>query len=419
MKKFLVLFLGLCLGLGIQIPDAVAQYSINAGDHNIEFSGVLYGFYNYRFDRGSQFNSFTSSPPQPGADYNNNRFDMRSIVTTIEGRYRNDIEWQFQYNFSKTVANDPENPALMDAYVTYKAFKPFNIKVGYQKLPFSRSSLVSFQQMPFMQRAEFARGEVFSRRDIGVTLSQNYWNQRINVYAGAYTGQGEASILGVNDMNGKLEYIGRIDVSYPQRMRYREIDANHSSTPVVQLGVNARYKRRDNPGIDTVNRYGMKNIQGTKRVLGGDLTVFYKGFSLLAEAQYIRIYPGSSVLEASIPQLYRPYTSYYNAAGMMWQLNYHSKPLKSVFSVRYDRFMANDLAADRAPTDFYALPSGLDFTRNIANNATQENLSFAYVYMLSGWNNCFRLDYRMRLRKDLDNYRNAADQLRIGFQFAM
>jgi len=416
MKKIL-----LALITALVCQNSFGQISFNAGKSNLEISGAFYGFYNYKFNSGHQFNSFTGQPVNvAGASYDNNRFDMRGIITSIEGRYGNEVEYQFQYNFAKTASNDPENPALMDAWVTYKAIPYFNIKAGFQKLPYSRASLVSYTNMPYIQRAEIARGEVFSRRDIGITLYKDYWNQRVNVYLGAYTGQGESSLLGANDVNGKFEYVGRVDVSFPSRMRYKEIDNTHSQVPIVQIGLNARVKRRDSPLFDTasggvVPRYGLKNIQGTKQMFGGDISFFYKGFSAELEYHYGRAY----TLDASNSKLgiYAGSTNHFNFGGLVWQLNYHIADWKSVVSMRYDRFMANDLAGTRNPDNYYGLSSSLDFTSSSANAATQENLSLAYVYYLKS-NSILRLDYRWRLRKDEVNNKNAADQLRIGYQYS-
>jgi len=86
---------------------------------------------------------------------------------------------------------DGENPGLMDAYVKYKGLKFIDIQVGYGKTPYSRNSLVPFFLSPYWQRAQITRGDIFSRRDIGVTLSQSFWKQRINVYGGIYNGIGE------------------------------------------------------------------------------------------------------------------------------------------------------------------------------------------------------------------------------------
>jgi hypothetical protein len=414
----------------VSFAETKAQISFNAGHHNFEISGAIYGFYNHRFDANSRLNSFSPDPLPNNADYNNNRFDLRNAVITFEGRSGRNFEYQVQYNFAKTSDNDPENPALMDAYMAYKGFKYVKIKAGYQKLPYSRMSQTSFSYMPFVQRAEIIRGEVFSRRDIGIVLYQDYWNQRVNAYLGAFSGNGESALTGRNDINGKLEYVGRVDVSYPVRLRYREIDVNHSPVPIFQVGVNARYKQRADPRLNdgndapfnpnlppfpTVPRYELKNIQGTKRMVGFDLAAQYQGLAFQFEWHQMRVHPGATYL--SFLNGKEAQTNFFKAGGFVGQLTYHAKPLKSAFAVRYDRLLANDLAGSRPTDDYFGGIDALDFGKDAANISTQENVSLGYMYFMNGFNSVLRIDYRWRWRKDLVNNRNAADQIRIGWQY--
>jgi hypothetical protein len=199
-------------------------------------------------------------------------------------------------------------------------------------------------------------------------------------------------------------------------MRYREIDNNHSSTPIIQIGINARVKRRDNPFGSDTTRYQLKNPQGTKRMIGGDVSFFYKGFSAQLEYHYGRVFTGPTSTDYFL-STYAPLTNHFNFGALVYQLNYHIKPIKSVVSMRYDRLMTNDLGAQRPADDYYGLPNSLDFTKGYANYQTQENLSFAYVYYLRS-NNIFRVDYRLRLRKDLKDYDKTGDQIRIGYQYS-
>jgi hypothetical protein len=151
-------------------------------------------------------------------------------------------------------------------------------------------------------------------------------------------------------------------------------------------------------------------------MFGADFAFAYKGWSAQAEFHYIRMFPtGQSVSFLNGQDLG---TNYFNTSGLMYQINYYHKPLRSVLAVRYDRLIANDLSGTRPANDYYGLPDALDFSKETANLATQENLSVSYVYLVRGLSTCIRVDYRIRLRKDLENYRRAADQLRIAYQYA-
>ncbi|MEP0479208.1 MAG: porin, partial [Nonlabens sp.] len=268
---------------------AQAQLSISSGEHNLEISARLSTYYNQRF----------LNPGEEERD--KNRFKLRDAQLIIEGRIKNDWEYEVQVDFADIGANsstdiDPANPGLMDAFVTYKGFDPFNIKVGYSKLPYSRSSLTPFPYSTYWQRAQVVRGDIFSRRDVGITLYKDLWKKRINAYAGMYTGLGEASISGDNDASGNPEFIGRVDLSYPAPMKYRQVDYVHTPIPLFSIGVNGRYSNKNLPEGEVfpegaTGEYGLKLIDGKKYTYGMDLTFQYMGFSGQFEIHQVNAQP--------------------------------------------------------------------------------------------------------------------------------
>lgn len=413
--------IGLMLILSSFLPVA-AQVSFNAGKNNLEMSGSLYTVFNLRFSPGTlngpAYWPFTNSQ---GQDLRNNRFEMRNIQWNLEGRYANSWEYQLQLNMAKLISGeagtgDPENPVLMDAYVSYVGNDWVKVKAGFQKLPYSRSSLVSYTQMPFIQRAELARGEIFSRRDVGVVLYNDLWHQRFRWYAGLFTGQGESVLNGRNDRSGNFEWVARAELAYPSRYRYRELDDNISAEPMVVVGVNARSNKRSNPFASDSLNYGLKNLQGQRDMYGFDISAQYMGWSAQFEWHQMRLNPTD---KAAYLQGLQAFTDHFNAGGFIAQLNYNWKDLKSTFSVRYDRFNSNDLVGARPDGESYAFNFNGSFTgREYDSRAVQENLSFAYNYKFNSWNSVLRAQYIHRLKKDLTQPgRLADDQLRIGWQY--
>ena len=371
-------------------PSAKAQLLLTDGRNTLEISGGLYTYYNYRFY------------PEKATDQKKNNFAVRNAYIDFEGRIGKNIEYDLKYNFAKVGQDDAENPPLMSANMLYKGLKVVDIRVGYGKLMYGRSSIVAFQYSPFIQRSVFGKGDIYSRRDAGVNLEKTLFNQRINLYAGAYTGLGEAfnSLAGDNDPSGNPEFVGRVDYSYPCRYRYREIDNIHVPIPMVSVGINGRYadKRRE-----FVGDYSMKTINGKKRAVGADISFQYKGFSAQAEVHSISVTPrlrnslsytnADPKTGVATTQNWAPTEDHYTAGGYMVQANYHSKVLKSVFSVRYDNFNAN----------------------NLRKFDTSENINFAYNYMVDGFNSVIKVQYFYRLTKDAVNG-PADDQIRIGWQ---
>ncbi|MDZ4758403.1 MAG: porin [Bacteroidota bacterium] len=151
-------------------------------------------------------------------------------------------------------------------------------------------------------------------------------------------------------------------------------------------------KRTESITIDMAD-FGMKNLAGTRKVYGFDIAGQYNGFSFLFEMNQIDISPVDTLL------LYGRNTTFFRAGGMIGQICYHSKKLKSAFLIRYDDFMPNDLRS---------------------SNYRMANLSFAYNYYFNNENTAFRVQYWYRLYKDNTMFDNKfrEDQLRIGFQFA-
>lgn len=405
------------------VKQAHSQVSFNGGDHNLEVTGALYGFYHMRFLPGT-----TNAPTAPwwpfsnnnDADLRKNRFEMRNIMVTLEGRYARQYEWQVQLNFAKLLAQtndgfpDVENPPIMDAYFSYVGNDWVKIKAGFQKIPYSRASLTTFSNMPFIQRAEFARCDVYSRRDIGLFLYNDFWKQRINVYAGAFTGQGESALLGDNDRSGMYEYVARADIAYPSRYRYHEIDDKVSPVPMVQFGINGRTNQRENPYTTDADEYGLKRIQGIRQMWGMDFSAQYMGWSTQVEWHDMTMWPR----DKSYLQGYEDFTNYFKASGLLAQVNYFHKPWASVFSIRYDRFNSNDLVGQRAQPQNYDFwtgsISGLDFD----SRAVAETICYGYTYQLRGWNSALRFQYWQRLKKDESKAgRLTDDQVRIGWQY--
>jgi hypothetical protein len=381
MKQRLLIFF-----ISLFIVDIVqAQLSITNGKNTIDIGGSISTLYNHRFLReGFSFSD----------DYKKNRFSLRDLQFEIEGRVAHEYEYKLQVDFADVAsgANDPENPGLMDAWIEYKKL-PIDIKIGYQKLPYSRTSMSSIYRSAYWQRSEMARGEFFSRRDIGVTLSKTLWAQRINLYAGAYTGMGEQSLFDNNDRSGNPEVVGRADFSYPARYRYRDIDEEIVPIPMFSLGVNARYTKK---GQTTGEEYQLKTINGEKRMFGADFAFKYQGFSIIGEIHEAMIIPNKN--SGDMKRLYDFKTDRFYAYGSYVSANYHIKPLKSVFSVRYDNFNQNYLS------------NGIGTIRSIGGG---------YVYQINGLKSCIKVQYLHTLKPyaSLTEDFKFVSQVRGGWQF--
>ena len=394
-------------------PFSFAQISLSNGEHNLEISGSISSFYNQRFyynqNPENRIDDNLANPINKDKD----RFGLRDMQLQLEGRIGHDFEYEFQVDFAD-LANQSdlgENPGIMDANFTYKGLKFVNATLGYQKIPYSRNSLVPFTFSPYWQRAEVARGEIFSRRDVGIMLSESFWNQKINVYGGMFTGMGEQILSangGDNDPSGEFEYVGRVDIAFPARYRYRDYDINSSPIPMFQLGAAARTVKRKYSSFLPGDDYYLRVISGQKDCFTADFSAQWKGFSTQVEWHLINVKPTNEIDPSGLryresrgtanTKIGANPTGFFRAGGILATVSYASKPLKSIFSIRYDQLNPNDLVQKN----------------------TEESLTFAYAYQLRGFNSMIKAQYSYRLidRKN-PLIQRFDDQLRVGWQMLL
>jgi hypothetical protein len=390
MKKNILLLLVI-----FSIHSSFAQFVISSGKNSMEISSNFSGFYNYR--------SLNSGE----VDQSKNRFKLRDAQIGIEGRVGDDFEYTFKADIADMAANnintviDPENPGLLNANVTYKGFKFLEVEMGYGKLYYSRNAMVPIENSAYWQAAEITRGSVFSVRDIGVTLKKNFWKQRANVYLGAYTGLGELSLGGDNDPSGKLEYISRVDVAFPCRYRYTEIDERHTPIPMFQLGVAGRYANKKLPDgtafpTNASSVYGLKVIDGERFVYGFDVAFQYLGFSGQFEIHQMKSKP-----QNPNDPLYQNYTldqtdGYILSGGYLAQLNYYIKEWRTILSARYEELDLNDLVTGSA-----------------------RKFSPAIGHKLKGSSAMVKFQYFNILKDESIDPQKWKEQFRLGFQFQL
>lgn len=370
-----------------------SQLTISNGNHVLEITGAISTYYNYR------------DLKEYSQNRNKDRFRLRDAQLQLEGRVSDIWEYELQVDFvdlasSATGEIDPENPGLMEARVTYKGLSFVEIEAGYGKLYYSRSSLNPFSFSPYWQRAQIVRGDIFSRRDVGVTLKKDFWRQRINVYAGAYTGLGEISLRGDNDSSGALEYVGRVDFAYPSRFRYREIDDRVSPIPMFLIGFNGRYTDRQlTEGRSfpegSQGEYGLKMIDGKRYVYGMDFSFQYMGFSGQFEIHQMRgepLSPSDPLFHGLAPA---QTNGYFLAGGWLSQINYFHKPWKSIISLRYEELDLSDLVAGKS-----------------------QRLCGALAYQIKGFDAMIKAQYfhNLGVQEPIDPLR-WNEQIRIGMQF--
>jgi len=235
----------------------------------------------------------------------------------------------------------------------------------------------------FWSHGYLCDGNFFARRDLGITLSKSLWNKRINMYGGVYSGLGEMVIGNAdNDASGNPEYVGRVDVSYPSKMDYTEVDQIGVPTPIFRLGANVRYMNKTQNGTSTIpagseGTYGVRIVDGENLKYGFDANVMYKSISLQFESDFNDLRPSKAtdpIFEGTSSNINH---NVVHAGGTQLQLNYFWKHISSVFSVRYENINYNDLIVGK-----------------------EEWLTIGYAYQLNGFKNCIKFNYDHPLTED-------------------
>ena len=378
--------------LGAAIGAAQAQFTINSGDNTLEIGGRVASYYNYRVNKPDEISN------------KKNSFALRNLQINIEGQRGNKFEYRLQVDLATLAAGGvtvaAESPGLMQAYIAYVAL-PVKVKFGYSFVPFSQGSLGSVYESPFWSRGILVSGTLSSRRDLGLTLSSSLLKQRLNLYGGVYSGLGENLIaVGSSDASGQVEVIGRADMAWPARMRYREIDEVGVPVPMLRVGANARYTNKTQV-VGTVlptaliDPNNLRFIDGKRSVYGLDAMFAYRHFTAQAEYQRLVATPSqagdilfnNATADASGGKV--------NAGGYVATVNYDFLKVKSVLSVRYEDVNLNDLVYGK-----------------------QQWLYVGYAYTMNGFRNVIKVQYSRPVTEDVaQNPLKYTDQIRAGWQY--
>ncbi len=398
MKKIFIL---IALFATLVPGKTFAQFTFTNGNNSLELSGYLIGFYQYR----PQF------PGDPKAgDYKKDVFDLDDARFNIKGWNRLGFKFELEINFADIPAfiitpTDQTAMPLTEANVSY--INPYvNIKAGYFKLPFSPSSMIDKVPSPYLARAEIANGTYFSRRDVGFMLFKDLWHQRINLYGGIVSGNGELVVAGQSDPNGKPEYFGRVEFASAY-YRLEELDKRDLQIPLVRFGADARYNVKsyfsgDGTGTTTYNSGNIMTIDGKKISYGADAAFMWHGFSAQFEMDWSTNIPAAGTPLAE--QLAGYNTLYFRDGGYLVQANYYNKLLRSAFAVRYDEFNPSDL-------------SGSYGANGTFSGSQERTVTFAYNFFALPSNMVIKIHYALRLKEPDIDQKWKEDEFRAGFQY--
>ena len=376
--------------------NAGSTFTLSSDNNTLQIGGRISGYYEYRTLKSG----FTN--------LDHNGWGFKDGDLDLLGKTSSKFVYEFHLSVldlataaaTQNTAN-PANSGIKAGYLQYVGWD-VKIKFGYDKLPFSQGSLNEVYGTPMWSHANLYGGDLFARRDFGLTLNYRTWKDRINLYGGAYSGMGENFFEYGNDASGTFEYVGRAEFSYPGKMKYAPIDEENSPIPQFRVAVNGRYEDKTQPAgqsittnyPDAPGAYGIRIFDGKRTVYGGDFMFKYRGISVLFETDMMRMQPTSAgdPLYAGTPASFNG--GHINAGGYVTGINYNWEKIKSVFSVQYEDFNTNDLISGK-----------------------QSWLYLGYAYKVNGFNSVLKMEYYIPTEEDKAQAPlKYTGQLRVGYQ---
>jgi len=199
-----------------------------------------------------------------------------------------------------TISKSP----LLDWYFDFDYLKSLTIRVGQQKIPYSRQRVISSGNLQLVDRS-IANGEFTLDRDIGIDArSKDFlglgW---LRYYLGVYMGEGHSSF---EQGDFGMNYLARVEVlPFGMFKDYHEADHNRLKKPRLSIGATYAY-------LDKGKR--VRGITGSRPADEGttdyhnaeaDIMFKWAGWSVFTEAFYRQgtRNPGAIVDDAGDPIL--------------------------------------------------------------------------------------------------------------------
>ncbi len=376
--------------------QAASAFTLSSDQNTFQIGGRVSFYYEKRFMKTGYTN------------LNHDGFAVKDLDLDFLGKTANKFTYELHLSPIDWVAAaatqntaNPMNSGIKEAYIQFDKYR-VKIKLGYDKIPFSQGSLTDVYGSPLWSHANLYGGDFFSRRDIGLTLTASALHKQLRMYGGIYSGLGENCFEYGNDASGKPEFAGRVEYSFPGRIKYQLIDEESRPSPTFRIGVNGRYCDKTQPVghtilsdvPDALGPYNLRIVGGKKSVYGADFIAMYKGFSWLFETDMVQLKPTDATDAVYAGTLSSQNGNVVNAGGFATNLNYNWEKMHSTFSVMYENLNANDMVIGH-----------------------QEWLYLAYAYKLSGFNSVLKAEYYLPSVEDkISNPLKYSGQLRIGYQ---
>lgn len=188
----------------------------------------------------------------------NNGFILENMRMGISGRL--DQKWCYQ-----ALVNFVQEPALLDANLSYHLTKTLKLKAGRFKAPFSKEYLTSAASIDFVNRSQIV-SNLAPGRQVGFQMSGLFLHPSLSFYIGIFNGNSDE--LKSND-NQSFLYAGRVSF----------ITGSTDGGDRFEMGVNVARSKDDE--LDMNDLF----FSGIRQLVGGDIRL--NVCSLLFAGEYI------------------------------------------------------------------------------------------------------------------------------------
>ncbi|WP_029151621.1 OprO/OprP family phosphate-selective porin [Methylovulum miyakonense] len=182
---------------------------VKLGEKGLEFEskdGNFKAAINGRMQVDSQVNVDGNNPAPNAATATTNQLadstNIRRARLGIEGTFFRNYDYKFEYDFSR--GNGTVAAGITDAYINWKLFEPFGVKVGQFKEPFSLEEATSNRFLTFIERNMSINTFSDNPNAYKVGLGANYNHERFALMGAVQTepvGGGWAYNTSVNSNN--------------------------------------------------------------------------------------------------------------------------------------------------------------------------------------------------------------------------
>ena len=310
-------------------PDS-AHVSLKDGIHFATKDGNFTAGINGRMQVDSQINEQTLpnayrgiyTSPTGTPDTLNNGAALRRARIGVEGTFFKNTDYKFEYDFTR--GNGFNAGGITDAYIRYNVSKPFSLKVGSFKEPFSLEEATSNRYTTFIERNMAVNTFVDNLNTYKVGIGANYavdrWQigssfqtEGVGGYSNAYGSNGVSATSGAMSStgsacgaNGGVNRSGGCgDTSWEFNTRLSGTPWMESKTKFLHVGASGSYINvnnnymgdgaYNNGGIIFANGLG-GNVDRTAILSTGNLTNGAKISPLSHKANTLSRFGGESAL---------------------------------------------------------------------------------------------------------------------------